>query len=346
MHYIGRRIGIMRRFIIYTIVLGLIIAGVGFAQADTSESKERGSTRAGTAGAQYLKIGIGARAVALGDSVVALVDDSTATYWNPAGLAYIEGTDFTFSDVEWLANTRVMNGTFGHKFGFGTIGGIFTLVNIGTMTKRTVDNPENAGTFSCQDMVIGGSYARWLIPQFAFGGTIKYVREKIDTYSAGGLAFDVGLIYLTGFRTLRMGIAITNFGPDMRYGGSFFELQKDKQTKVEKKFEPFSLPVAVRLGVAYTFFEGTTHSLTVSADTLTPGDGQEKISVGAEYWVKNMLALRAGWCEEAGKFRVLNPRSFSFGAGIKVSKIRVDYAYSSYGELQTMVHRFTFGAAF
>jgi len=343
MHCIGRRIGIMRRFIIYTLVLGLIIAGIGYAQ---DETKERGATRAGTAGAQYLKIGIGARAVGLSDSVVAVVDDSTATYWNPAGLAYIEGTDFTFSDVEWLADIRVMNGTFGHKFGFGTVGGIFTLVNVGTMTRRTVEKPEGDGTFSCQDMVIGGSYARWLIPQFAFGGTVKYLREKIYNYSASGIAFDVGLIYITGFRTLKMGISITNFGPDMRYGGSYLEQQKDKQTDVEKKFDSFSLPVAVRLGIAYTFFEGNpTHNLTVSADTVTPNDGQEKISVGAEYWIKNMLALRAGWFSEPSKFGGFNPRTFSFGAGVKVSKIRIDYAYSSYGDLD-MVHRFTFGAGF
>ncbi|MGQ9705813.1 MAG: PorV/PorQ family protein [bacterium] len=337
----------MRRFIIYALVLGLIIVGLGFAQEDEEETKERGATRSGTAGAQYLKIGIGARAVALSDSIVALVDDSTATYWNPAGLAYIEGTDFTFSDVEWLADVRVMNGTFGHKFGFGTIGGIFTLVNMGEMIYRTVDKPEGEGTFKCQDMVIGGSYARWLIPQFAFGGTVKYIREKIADYSASGLAFDVGLIYITGFKTLKMGIAITNFGPDMRYGGFYEEQQRDKQTDVKKKFEPFSLPVAVRLGIAYTFFEGNpTHNLTVSADTLTPGDGQEKLSVGAEYWIKNMLALRAGYFIEAGKFREFNPRKFSFGAGVKLSKIRVDYAYTNYGDLESMVHRFTFGAGF
>ncbi|HDM42764.1 MAG TPA: PorV/PorQ family protein [Firmicutes bacterium] len=336
----------MKRLIIYFLVLGLIFTGVCLAQDDDEETKERGATRAGTAGMQSLKIGIGARAVALSDSVVALVDDSTATYWNPAGLAYVGGTDVTFTDIEWLADIRVMNGTFARKFGFGTIGALFTLVNIGEIERTTPENPEGDGTtFKCQDMIISGSYARWLIPKFAFGGTVKYVREKIDTYTASGFGFDVGLIYETGFKTLKMGIAITNFGPDANFDGTYVELQRDKST-LEKKFKEFSMPVSVRLGIAYTFFEDNpTHTLIVSADALHPNDGQEKVSVGAEYWIKDMLALRGGWFREVGELRDYNVRSYSFGAGVKISKIRVDYAYSDYSELDK-VHRFTFGSAF
>ncbi len=336
----------MKKIFAITAVLALVLAGAALAQDDGT----RGSTKAGTAGAQFLKIGIGARFVAMGDACVAMIDDSTACYWNPAGLVDIEGTDFSFTDVEWIADMRLMSGTFAHKFGFGTVGGMFTMLMVGEMDYRTVDEPETGKTFSASDMMIGGSYARRLIDRFAFGGTIKFIREKIDTYTATGIAFDLGTTYITGFRSLKMGISIQNFGPEMKFGGTFMELQRDKITYEEKEFASYSLPISVRLGISYDLFEASdNHLLTIALDAVHPNDGPEKINLGAEYWVKNMLALRGGYLVSGGDFSSEEQRTFSAGVGFKYDMggtgMRFDYAFTDFGGL-SLVHRMTVGFSF
>jgi len=352
----------MKKIFAITAVLALVLAGVALAQ---DEGGSRGSTKAGTAGAQFLKIGIGARSIAMGDACIAMIDDcsiamgdaciamiddSTACYWNPAGLADVEGTDCTFTDVEWIADMRLVSGTFAHKFGFGTIGGLFTMLMVGEMERTTEYDIDTGETFTATDMVVSGTYARRLIDRFAFGGTIKYVREKIDTYTSQGIAFDLGTTYITGFKSLKMGISIRNFGPEMKFGGTFQELQRDKVTYEEKEFDSYSLPISVALGISYDFFEGSdNHLLTVALDAIHPNDGPEKVNIGAEYWIKNMLALRGGYLIPTGTFASEEPRSFAAGIGFKYDMggtgIRFDYAYSDYGVLNP-VHRATVGFSF
>jgi hypothetical protein len=340
----------MKKIIALTAVLALVLAGAALAQDDSGTN--RGSTKTGIAGAQFLKIGIGARTVAMSDASVAMIDDSTSCYWNPAGLADVKGTDITFTDVEWIADMRLMSGTFAHKFGFGTIGAMFTMLSVGEMEYRDEHNPDdpNAGTFTANDMMFGGSYARRLIDRFAFGGTVKYVREKIDTYTAQGVAFDVGTTYITGFKSLKMGISIQNFGPELKFGGTFSELQRDKQTREVKEFASYSLPITVKLGISYDLFQGSkNHLLTLALDAVHPNDGPEKLNLGAEYWIKNMLALRGGYLVSGGDFRSEELRTFSAGVGFKYNLgstgIRFDYAFTDMDVLNA-VHRVTMGFCF
>jgi len=326
------------------ILVALFSVSVVIAQ----DEDEDASIKTGQAGAQYLKIGIDARAIGMGDAMVALVDDSTGVYWNPAGIVNVEGTDITFSDVEWITDIRMMTGTFAHTFNFGTIGAIFTLVTMGDMPITDVNYPEwyTGENFTCTDMVIGGSYARRLIPEFSVGVTAKYLRETIYNYTAQGIAFDVGIQYATGIKTLKLGFAISNFGPDMGFGGTYSELQENGITRQDKPFSKFKLPIALRLGIAYTLFEDSDmHTLNLAFDTLDPTDGEPRLNLGAEYWIKDTAALRFGYTVFTGELREQEQKKFSFGGGVKVSKIRFDAAYTNYGDLE-QIYRVTFGTSF
>lgn len=332
-------------------VLGVVILAI-FMVASISiaqdEDEESGSTKAGQAGAQYLKIGIDARAIGMSDAIVALVDDSTGVYWNPAGIANVEGTDVSFSDIEWISDVRVMTGTFAHTFNFGTVGAIFQLVTMGEIqvTDENESDYYTGETYSPTDMVIGGSYARRLIPEFSVGVTAKYLRETIYEYTAQGIAFDVGIQYYTGIKSLKLGFAISNFGPDMGFSGSFSELQDDGQTYEDKPFGKHKLPIAMRLGIAYTLFEESDmHTLNLAFDTYDPTDGEPMLNMGAEYWIKNMIAVRGGYTHLTGELRKEFEKKFSVGGGVKVSKIRADFAYTDFGRLE-QVYRFSFGASF
>ena len=60
--------------------------------------------KVGTLGGQSLKMGVGARANAMGDSYVAIADDASAVYWNPAGIARLSGQSITLNHTAWPAD--------------------------------------------------------------------------------------------------------------------------------------------------------------------------------------------------------------------------------------------------
>ncbi|HEQ99294.1 MAG TPA: hypothetical protein ENO22_08140, partial [candidate division Zixibacteria bacterium] len=56
-----------------------------------------GQAKVATAGAQFLEIGVSARAVAMGESFISIADDASAVYYNPAGMTQIYEKEFMFS---------------------------------------------------------------------------------------------------------------------------------------------------------------------------------------------------------------------------------------------------------
>ena len=85
-------------------LVGLLLALIAAAPARAQFTL--GEQRAGTASGTFLKIGIGARATGLGEAFVAVANDPTAIYWNPAGLASIQRQELAISHVEWPADIR------------------------------------------------------------------------------------------------------------------------------------------------------------------------------------------------------------------------------------------------
>ena len=61
-----------------------------------------GGQRAGISTAQFLKIGVGGRAAALGEAFIAVANDASALYWNPAGLVQFEENQVMFSHNSWV----------------------------------------------------------------------------------------------------------------------------------------------------------------------------------------------------------------------------------------------------
>jgi hypothetical protein len=83
-----------------------------------------GGQRAGTSSATFLRIGVGARAVGMGESFVAVANDPSAIYWNPAGLASLQRRELAVSHVEWPADVSFSHLTLvlpSRRFG-GSIG--------------------------------------------------------------------------------------------------------------------------------------------------------------------------------------------------------------------------------
>jgi hypothetical protein len=299
--------------------------------------------KVGTAGAQFLKLGMGTRGAGMAGAFIASADDASATYWNPACLVRVPGTEVQFNGTQWFADILFGATSISHHIdNLGTFGLQFGLLSSGDMDVTTVEQPQGTGeTFTCTDMVIGLSYARMLTDRFSAGLTLKYVREAWDDVSAGGLAVDIGTLYDTGFRTLRIGMTIQHFGGELTPDGEYTTWNSGQDSTMA--YESYSMPMTFKLGIAMDVIDRGPHFLTVEVDGVHPADNVEQVNVGAEYWYNNMIAIRGG-------YRInTDEEGLTAGAGFRVplgnQTITLDYAYADWNKLD-MVHRAGLGVSF
>jgi hypothetical protein len=180
-----------------------------------------GQTKVGTTAGQFLGISVGPRAMAMGGAYVASNEDVTSIYWNPGAFQQAGKSQLVFSNTDWLVGTKFR--WVGLMLSLGTenaIGLSLTQLDYGEEEVTTVALPEGTGErWSAQDLSIGLSYCRRLTDRFSVGGTVKYVDQRIWNESATTFAFDIGLLFVTGFHDMRLGVSMSNFGGEMKMDG-------------------------------------------------------------------------------------------------------------------------------
>lgn len=288
-----------------------------------------------TAGFVFLELPITARSSGMGESSIALTDmEASGQFINPASLGFSKNThSFSVSYSSWLADIKhyITNYSFNTEYGTFGIGAI--LMDYGSMprTKKIAGQRlyEVMGSFDANSIALGLTYSKQLTDKFSFGVTGKYVREKIDIYTASNYLFDGGIQYYTGLQSLRIAATITNFGVDTKF--------------INDKFK---MPAMLRLGMAAEVLGGydQDYRVTTAAEMIHPNDGDERLNVGLEISYKNMVDFRGGY-----KF-FTDEETFSAGIGLKVNNflpaqsftmpMMVDFSYSDYGRLGDVL-RFT-----
>lgn len=305
-------------------LLALLILSTDSAEAAKEFEK------VGTIGAQFLKIGIGARASAMGSAFVAVADDPSALYWNPAGIARIEHRSLSFNHTNWFADIQLVHvGYLFHlPFAPGTFGLQARSLSMGRQTVRTVFRPDGDGTtFDAGDLSLGLSYGRSLTDKFSTGLSINFNQSTLATYSAGATSFDFGTLYDTGYRSLKIGMSIQNIGSEM----VFID-------------DPVKLPTMFSVGMSMDLLNSGKQRLLGSGEFQHPPDNAERACAGFEYTTMNFVALRGGWY-----FRYDQER-FAVGGGVKVptgawTGIKADYSYTENRDLPA-VHRFSVDLSF
>ena len=319
-------------------------------------------TKIGMAGLPFLKIGVG-RCTGMGEAFVAIADDASATYWNPAGLALLTTRQAVFNHVDWLADVNHEYIAVVMPSKIGNFGAAVTSVDLGSFEETTIDEPQGTGrTFRGSDLCLGVSYARLFTDKLAFGASAKVLSEQIWNVGATGAAFDFGVYYNTGWRNLRLGMAIANFGPDMHYSGELLNFTHDPtnwdwpwtREPIPGTYltETFALPIIFRFGLAYDLLHNDYSYLTAAADLNHFNDINEKVNVGFEYRYRPVY-LRAGYIINAD-FNYASDigwtTGLSAGAGFRVKPtpvfgINLDYNYRNLARLG-MSHRLTLSADF
>jgi long-subunit fatty acid transport protein len=295
-----------------------------------------GGQRAGISTAQFLKIGVGGRASAMGDAFVALANDVSALYWNPAGLSQFNENQIMFSHNEWLVDiNHDYLGAVYHLDETNIFGIAFTSLSMDKMKVTTEFAPFGNGEyFGFNDIAISVTYARKMTEQFSVGGTIRYMEETLDKLKMRGVMIDLGTYYWTGLGTTRFAVTVSNFGNDLAPDGKVLLVG----SREKSQWQSFSPPTIFRIGFAFEPYQDDMNRITTSIQLNHPNDNSENFSIGTEYSYNKMFHLRGGY-----KFNV-DEQNYSFGAGVSlplsIANVTVDYAFTNFTRLGS-AHRFS-----
>jgi hypothetical protein len=311
-----------------------------------------------TTAAPFLEIGVGSRAIGMGGAFVATANDATAMYWNPAGLGRLSHPELIFIHTEWIAeiNFDFAGGVI--PLGqIGTLGASITTVSMDAMEVRTVDKPEGTGEFfDVNNLALMISYGFNLTDRFSIGFSTKYIHEKIWKETAQSFALDIGTLFRTGLKDMRIGAALTNFGSDMQLTGDdllvFYDpdpYQMGNNDKIfsDLKTDKWPLPLNFQVGLAMELINSNVHRLTTAVDAMHPVNNKESIHCGMEYALREQFLLRAGY---RNLFLPDSEEGLTLGAGftqrfLNNYQVSIDYAYADFGRLQN-AQRFSISLRF
>lgn len=330
--------------ILLAVLCAMLFSSTGYAQS---------LDKIAQTGMKWLSIPIGAKAAALGNAYTAGTPDASSVFWNPAALAAVTGTHVFISQTSWIADINVQAASISYDLGtVGIVGIHYMGVNWGTFNGTQFANTgdpnvlyETTGTFEPTDFGVGVSYARRVSDKFMFGANVRYLYEDLvgglqgtfgdpKSYDAtiSAIAFDIGTLFDTGYKGLRLGMSAQNISAEQKY-----------------KYESFPLPLTFKFGVAmdvakaYFLDANSNQSLTLLVDAIHPRDFSERVHFGLEYGYDQMYFLRGGYKTN------YDEENLSLGAGVLVEfsgyKLVVDYSYVNFENFDA-VQMFSFDVGF
>jgi Type IX secretion system protein PorV len=295
----------------------------------------------GTSAANFLKVGVGARSMAMGDAATSIVDGPTALYWNVAGITRIENEiSFVFSTMDWLVDTR--NSYIGAVFKVSSLGSFgldLQFLNYGNIEETTVFDQDGTGRFfSASDFAFGLSYARQLTDRFSFGIKAKYIREDIANANGDAFALDFGAVFQTTFfnNNLRLAATLSNFGTKMKFEGRDLAVTytvpgnpSGKQIPAELTTLEWEIPLLFRFGISNYFVNNEDWVFLAAFDVMDSRDYSVRYNLGGEIGFSQTVYLRGGY-----KFNY-DEVTYTAGLGLDFSrildvKVVLDYLYLNY----------------
>lgn len=268
---------------------------------------------AGETAHNFLKIGIGARQVAMGGASAALNKDITAMTWNPAGLAFIDRKEVLAQHIMWFEGISYEYAGFGANLGeFGAIGLSGSYLSSGQIEKRNELGATTGDSYAGTGIIAQAGYAKYL-SGIALGVTAKYISEQIDGVSSiPALAADFGLILYKKDSGYSIGMAYQNLGAKAKFIS-----------------EENSLPQNFKLGFGYT----PNRTISAGIDANFPNDNKFNIGAGFEYNIfltqDFSMPVRIGY-KTANDFDAMS--GLSAGVGFNLSGDMLDFAWVPYGD--------------
>lgn len=298
---------------------------------------------AGSTSASFLKIGVGPRQVAMGEAFVGLADDVHAMYYNPAGLGMLRRQEVALMHNSYFDGVTQQVGSYAFPTrNFGTIGMGFNIVKVEEFQAfDELDQP--VGTVDAEDSAASVTYSREIgsLRRVSIGGTMRYVRSRLDSYTASATMFDAGVLARYGLEgpyetRYRLGAALKNIGEEQKF--------------IE---ESFKLPQSLHVGASRSApmphpFEDMRVNLVL--EVIAPIDKNPYTAIGTEVYIIREFAIRLG-------YRSNQDEGFGLSVGFGfismhrgflpkwVPEVTMDYALVDYGNLE-QAHRIGFSMKF
>ena len=328
------------RYFAITGVLALLLASAASAQEGSEFVDNIERERLAQTGMKFLNISVSPRAAAMGSAATTHESSSMSMFYNPAGMGSMPtAVHVAFGQVQWIGDIDYNMAAIAFRPGqgnYGVVGLTLVAANYGDFVETIrFDNDEGylrLGTFSPTAIAVGLGYARSLTDRFSVGAHAKYVHQELtsggvmsyanesaerSSFNEGTMAFDFGVLYETGFRSLDFGMSVRNLSGEITYAEENFEL-------------PLTFHVGASMDmVDLTALNANLHSVLLSIDAERPRDYSEQLKAGVEYMFMNTFALRAGYTFPTDE------QGINLGAGVQTGvssmRIGVDYAYTQFG---------------
>jgi len=324
--------------IISIILLVLVACSFGFAK----------DQKLAQTGMQFLSVSTDGRGAAMGQALTSLEGKSMAFFYNPASAAKMTKTmDLTASQNNWIAGIKhnAFSVAFSPSKGrFGVFGVTARNIDYGDIDATMVAENDlgyiDLNVMTPQALAVSVGYARSLTDKFSVGGNVGYAvqnlgqsvvpyGDSLQTKSnvAGGVTVDFGTLYYTGWKSLAFGMSVRNFSGEIKYEDEGFQL-------------PLTFSMGLSMDLMDLFPEKPQgQSLMLSVDALHYRSHPEQLNIGLEYGFANLVYARAGYRTSE------DIQALSFGLGLNIKGIIVDYAYTPTSDFAD-VQRFTIGFAF
>lgn len=313
----------------------------------------QGVNYVGTSVANFLKIGLSAKSVAVAEADITIADDASTLYLNPGSVSWLEKSSATFSYVEWLVQTNLSYFSLVLPTDYGNLGFDIAYFGSGDIKETTLLRQEGTGrVVSASDLSIGLVYAKNLTDRFSFGLKLKYLSENLASVSASTFAFDIGSVFVTSFlNNMKIGITLSNFGGSLRFEGNDLLVTQvvpgsttNKQVPAILQTNSWNLPLLFRIGISTTALELDNYKLAINYLIVDSRDYDVRHNVGASFNIYDLVTLRGGY-----RFNY-DEATFSAGIGIKtktdfIGDLSLDYAYTDFGRLNG-INQFTLSINF
>jgi len=316
------------------------------------------SQRVAKYGADFLAGGVGARALGMGGAFVGLADDATSAYWNPAGLSTLDRPEFAYMHAERFAGIVSFDfagaawplsekSTFGVSFYRSGVNDIKNTLDAWDEARNQPKaNPEDfITTFSAADYAFYFGYGRRVSDRMTVGFTGKIIRRTIGDFAdAWGYSMDAGALYQAG--AWQFGLTLQDITTMLQS----WSVNRESLTNIRDVFgddlpeggTELVLPVA-RLGSAYTWKSERDRLVLAldmdlafdgyKANALNIGDMSIHPRVGAEYLLRDRLAIRLGLSRIQTTERDGLDITPTIGAGFIINALQFDYGFGDFGGL-------------
>jgi hypothetical protein len=283
---------------------------------------------------EFMAIGVGGRPLAMGGAFSAVANDVTAGYYNPSGLTQLNypqislmhderygnlvNYDYAAVAIPW--NTDMTFALSVMRLGIDGIPDTrYALIDVngnGKIDENDRLDYTKITEFSDQDWVFYLSFAKKFSDELSYGASIKYIRRDIADYSANGIGFDVGALYIP-FENFTVGANLQDLTTTLVAWNSGLNELITPTAKVGAaygwKILNGTLTPALDFDVR---FENRQY-----ASTFHLGPVSFDMHAGLEYNYNKLFSIRGGYNDV---------KQFTVGAGIKLPKLNIDYSFARF----------------